>query len=94
MTPALRQYADPSQLLMYEDPPELAQYAARGDLPMEVWPRRVEDQVRRHAGLRRPQGLVPVLVEVQRLLRGMGQFHGRPSAPKKTSSAASTGTRR
>ena len=38
MTPALRQYADPSQLLMYEDPPELAQYAARGDLPMEVWP--------------------------------------------------------
>ena len=38
MTPALKQYRDPSQLLLYEDPPELAQYAARGDLPMEVWP--------------------------------------------------------
>ena len=34
MTPALRQERD----LIYEDPPELLQYAARGDLPMEVWP--------------------------------------------------------
>ena len=38
MTPALRQYADLSEFRIYEDPPELAHYAARGDLPMEVWP--------------------------------------------------------
>ena len=38
MTPTLRHYADPAVPLLYEDPPELSEYAARKDLPMEYWP--------------------------------------------------------
>ena len=38
MTPAALTYRDPVESLAYEDPPELVQYAARGDLPMSVWP--------------------------------------------------------